>query len=327
MCKWWEVEFLLKASVRPSEQPLFARWTRAYVHFMSCFPRLHVVSDDATRTLNANHFVDVPNVTFHQMVYPACFPPDHNQKVYWRIQLPMMWADRFTTAAHVAIFDVDTPLALPLRCHHLFDATERPVWRSWRWNHPLHWSILNDNYFLRRRMNISTGHDFMTFFPVVIPRKILPIARQFMTNDTRHCVRCEFSCAFLRHPKPCYADIIGKSLAFLRPAWVRWIVCDDAASNPCADFVPPTEHVKHPHQNAYLRGYHYAQSKAIGYADQLFRDTRLLTTSRTHPMPNYMFHHARRNRTLDERRGASYRLTAEDEEGRMCGRGGPVFVA
>ena len=66
----------------------------------------------------------------------------------------MMWADRFTTAAHAMIFDADTPLALPLRCHHLFDATERPVWRSWRWNHP---ALVHSErqLLLRRRTNIS----------------------------------------------------------------------------------------------------------------------------------------------------------------------------
>ena len=75
------MEFLLKASVRAGAAAVCEVDPRI-PYFMSCFPRLHAVSDDPTSTLNANHFVDVPNVTLHQMVYPACFPPDHNQKVY-----------------------------------------------------------------------------------------------------------------------------------------------------------------------------------------------------------------------------------------------------
>lgn len=319
MCKWWRVEFLLKASALELERPLFAKWTRAYVHFMSCFPRLHVVSDDITKILNSNYFVDVPNVTFHQMEYPPCFPADYNQKTYWRIQLPMMWADKFTTAAHIAIFDVDTPLVLPLRCHHLFNSEERPVWRSWHWEKPLHWSTLNDNYFLRKHVKISTGHDFMTFFPVTIPRDILPIARQLMMNDTRHCMKCEFSCAFLKHPKPAYADILGKTLAFLRPSWFQWIICDNS-SIQCVDFVPATEHLKHPHQNAYQRTgvIHNSHNKANNYANQLFRDTAPLTANRSHPIPDYLFHYAK-NRTLNERKEILYRLTDEDEPARLCG--------
>ena len=84
-----------------------------------------------------------------------------------------------------------------------------------------------------------------------------------------------------------YADIIGKSLAFLQPSWVRWIVCDDAAPIR-APTVPPTD-TPTPHQNAYLRGYHYAQSgdRVRGSVVQGHPSAK----DRQDPsMPNYMFH-------------------------------------
>ena len=161
MCKWWQVEFLLKASVLPAERMSYKPWARAYAYFMTCFPRLNVVSDDVLKV--KAHFDNVPNVSFHQIVYPRYYPSDLNAKVFWRMQLPMMWADNFTTAPHILVLDIDTPLILSLRCHHLFDLNERSVWHTWKWDH-LYWATLNDNYFLRRKMNIPSGYDFMTFF-------------------------------------------------------------------------------------------------------------------------------------------------------------------
>ena len=69
------------------------------------------------------HFRDVPNVTFHTIKYPTYYS---HHGTFWRMQLPMMWADDYTTAKHILVLDVDTPLVMPMHCHHLFDTDERP---------------------------------------------------------------------------------------------------------------------------------------------------------------------------------------------------------
>ena len=69
---------------------------------MSCFPRLNVVTENILTV--KHHFQRVPNVTFHKLVYPAYYTT-----TFWKIQLPMMWTDNFTTAKHILILDVDTP--------------------------------------------------------------------------------------------------------------------------------------------------------------------------------------------------------------------------
>lgn len=321
MCKWWQVEFLLKASVLPAERMSYKPWVRAYAYFMTCFPRLNVVSDDVLKV--KAHFDNVPNVSFHQIVYPRYYPSDLNAKVFWRMQLPMMWADNFTTAPHILVLDIDTPLILPLRCHHLFDLNERSVWHTWKWDHPLHWATLNDNYFLRRKMNIPSGYDFMTFFPVVIPREILPIARAVMVNDSRHCRHCDFDRAFLSHPKPSYADMIGKTLAFLKPTLIHWVHCSQPSnaswSEECIDFVPAAEHTKHPTQAIHTQSnvLHFDYSKAVAYANRLFQATKGLTEHR-YNLPDYVFHYVK-NRTLNEKSEIIRRLISEDSPTRVCG--------
>jgi hypothetical protein len=316
MCRWREAAFLLKASTLDVEEPLFRPWVRAYLHFMPCFPQLNVVSDEVARI--RHHFAAVPNVSIHELAYPPCYTND--TKIFWRIQWPMMWADNFTTARHILVLDVDTPLIMAPRCHHLFDDDERPILRSWRWRSPLHWARLDDNYFVRRGLFFPTGYDFMTFFPVVIPRAVLPLARAVMSNDTRHCRRCDFDRAFLAHPKPAYADLIAKTALLLTPGRARWVHCpsvsDDgggaAPTNECIDFVPVAEHTKHPTQGAHtrstVRGKGHAAARV--YADRLFEESVLL--------PDYVFHYAR-NRTHAQKKRIGRALAAEDGAARVCG--------
>ena len=118
----------------------------------------------------------MPNVTFHTLSYP--FEMDE----FWAMQWPMLWADNFTTARHIMVFDADTPLVLPLRCHHLFDERALPVWRSWETN--LAWTRTSDAIMppVDRR---ERGYDFMTFFPVVIPRQLLGETRDVLRAACR----------------------------------------------------------------------------------------------------------------------------------------------
>ena len=130
MCKWWEMNFVESVCARPSEPPLFAVDPRIDP-FMSCFPRLHVYDDPTSALIQTLYSMSNAGT---QMVYPAAFRPT-TIKSLWRIQLPMM-----LTSIHD-----DTPELRSLasthrsRCRcaaHLFDVTERPVWRSWRGTTP-----------------------------------------------------------------------------------------------------------------------------------------------------------------------------------------------
>lgn len=197
-CIWDDTAVLLKASVYSDERALIMGWVLAWLRGVraarTCHPRLHVVSDlpeevSAFRGLLRR----VPNVSFHTLRPPFEMDP------FYAIQWPMVWADNWTSARHVLVLDTDSPPVLPLRCRALFDANERPFWRSWH-SKGLRWVSTSDGLFdglgraaaapsaapaLRRfrllRGNATAagrGLDFMTFFPVVVPTALLPLLRK-----------------------------------------------------------------------------------------------------------------------------------------------------
>lgn len=317
MCKWFAVEILMKASILQEEIPLYRPWVRSYMYCMSCFPRLNVVTENISTIVH--HFKRVPNVTFHELVYPPYYVTNNT---FWKIQLPMMWADNFTTANHILILDVDTPLIMPMRCHHLFDKDEKPIWRSWKWVPPkVMWVGLDDGYFARRGLHshLSSDQDFMTFFPVVIPRAVLPIARKVISEDTNFCKNCTFDLAFWKHPRPSYGDIIGKTLANLQPSRFRWVHCpqltDDVLSNECIDFIPVAEHVKHPIQGAHgLNLRHRSHEEAAAYATRLFGFTK------RGEIPDGVYHY-NIQRSLERKNNTVRKLFRPDIYKRVCGIG------
>lgn len=172
---WDETEILIKGSDVPSERPMIKAWVESYLASMraTSFPRLHVIADDVSPIQEL--YSHIPNVTFHNISYPEAV-----KDVYYRIQWPMLVADLWTSAKHVLVLDNDTPLLVPLRCHHVMDATERPLWHSWRWSDPLSWTRNHERLFeaLGEPVPLRPGHDFMTFFPVPIPRSLLSKARR-----------------------------------------------------------------------------------------------------------------------------------------------------
>ena len=330
-CKWDHTEVLLKANSNGDERPLIREWVLSWITHMDCFPRLHVVSDVAENVSSFRGlFRAVPNVTFHTLQYP--FP----MNTFYAIQWPMMWADNFTTARHVLILDCDTPIVHSMRCHHLFNHRALPVWRSWpkffAWDGFTN-KMVSGVAAARRARNessvaggkaaslpfINGRTDFMTFFPVVIPRAALSVTRALISEacearalDGRHfqnfsgmqhgdVLRAEGACghfdrAFLALSRPSYADLIGKAALLLAAsnkasfqtnasttsstshdlpgrsatitkralrtkgggrgddALIEWYSCNSRASqaahdphdSQCLDYVPVTEHVKHP---------------------------------------------------------------------------------
>ena len=152
-CAWDQTEVVVKASVEPRDQPFATEWVQAYTTAMSCFPRLHVLADSLGDPVVRAPFERVPNVTLHELNYPAPMRaagmgvPGRNQQqihrlppAYYSIQWPFLWADNWTVAAHIMVFDTDTLPLLPLRCHHLFDDSERPIWHTWEWRKSPGWT-------------------------------------------------------------------------------------------------------------------------------------------------------------------------------------------
>lgn len=290
-CKWDQTDVLMKASSLGEERPLIRSFVRSWVTFMECFPAFHVVSDVAENASSFRGlFRAVPNVTYHSLSYP--FQIDF----FYNIQWPMLWADNFTTARHVMILDADSPLVRPPRCHQLFNGQGVPVWRSWQAR--LWWVQVSDQIVggLVRARNQTVhktaghldawreGNDFMTFFPVVIPRAALPATRQFLSDacaagvldgptnpghsperrfqglQNGSVLRAQGACGdfdrvFMTLGRPSYADLIGKITLFLTPPHaaplIDWQQCSPLArpgsrNSACLDFAPVTEHVKHP---------------------------------------------------------------------------------
>jgi len=341
-CRWDQTEILLKASIEDRDQPLAVEWVQAYLDAMGCFPRLHVLADSLSVTV-ANTFERVPNSTFHVLEYPAQMRaagigrPGRKQPLihglpasYYSIQWPFMWADNWTRAEHVLILDTDTWPVLPLRCHHLFDAEERPIWHTWHWPKPPAWTK-HVNAMLPRLA--QSPRDFMTFFPVVIPRKVLPTARAVV--ERAHGVH--FDAAWLKIENPSYADILGKVAVSSHPDALRVVHCpalgrinqpipkrllrDQQSNDSCLDVVSVVEHLKHPQRDCHTGTcHHLSRAFAVQYGRQLRRHAAQFAKGRG-PLPWQLFHY-QFNRSEAKLRRIGDRLLMADTPGRVCGEKG-----
>ena len=345
-CEWDQTEIVLKASIEDRDQPLAAEWVQAYLGAMGCFPRLHVLADSLT-TAVASTFERVPNRTFHVLEYPAPMraagvgTPGRKQPLvhglpasYYSIQWPFMWADNWTRAEHILVLDTDTWPVLPLRCHHLFDTEERPIWHTWQWPKPPAWTA-HVNAMLPR--SAQSPRDFMTFFPVVIPRKVLPTARA--TVERAHGVH--FDAAWLKIENPSYADIIGKVATSSHPDALRVVHCpalgkinqpiperllrDQQGNDSCLNVVPVTEHLKHPQRDCHTGTcHHLSRAAAVQYGRQLRRHATQFAKGRA-LLPWQLFHY-QFNRSEAELRRIGDRLLAADSPGRVCGARRPTLA-
>ena len=342
-CAWDQTEVVLKASVEPRDQPLASEWVQAYTAaFPSCFPRLHVLADsigDDAPMINAT-FGSIPNSTLHALEYPPQMraaglgttgrrqPLIHRlPAVYYAIQWPFMWADNFTTAAHVMVLDTDTWPMVPLRCHHLFDDDERPRWHTWEWPSSPGW-IEHVNAIVPA--TARSRRDFMTFFPVVIPRDLLAEAREAVARK----YGTHFDDAWLRIPNPSYGDLLGKVGLGTRPGALRVVHCpaigkinqkiphsllQDVGSNECIDKVQVVEHLKHPHRDCHTGScHHLSRSSALNYGRALRQAAALFTVGNA-PMPPQLFHYQLANRSAAELQRIGADVLRDDVPGRVCG--------
>ena len=338
-CAWDQTEVVVKASVEPRDQPFATEWVQAYTTAMSCFPRLHVLADSLGDPVVRAPFERVPNVTLHELNYPAPMRaagmgvPGRNQQqihrlppAYYSIQWPFLWADNWTVAAHIMVFDTDTLPLLPLRCHHLFDDSERPIWHTWEWRKSPGWTepinaIVPPAGRSRR--------DFMTFFPIVIPRVILPTAREAV--EKAH--GAHFDDAWLRIKNPSYADLLGKVAQSSHPDLLRVVHCPALgrinepipaallqSQFPCLGMVSITEHLKHPQRDCHTGTcHHQSRASALQYGRMLRREAaRFVAGQRT--VPWQLFHY-QFNRSEAQLQSIGSQLLREDAPGRTCGAG------
>lgn len=163
-------------------------WARGYQLAFSCFPRLHVITKTDQFPKAKRFLRGIPNVTYRENAFTQAV---EDAGSYIMIQWHLVWADNFTTAPHILFFDVDAVPILPLQCHHLFDDSERPMLYAWRYNRPTHWTQpdsaimqaaqLRGETFPRAFTATMANLDFMTFWPIVAPRYVLPELRRLVT--------------------------------------------------------------------------------------------------------------------------------------------------
>jgi hypothetical protein len=150
---------------------------------------------------------------------------------------------------------------------------------------------------------IQPGLDFMTFFPIVIPRWVLRRTRHAVVTacekgrldappaghapsrnftgitrgaNLRATAQCHFDRAYMALARPCYGDLLGKVAVSMSQApghkqVISWMVCPptkQAQHHGCEDLVPVTEHVKHPYQGA-QNGYSPGREGAESVEDRL----------------------------------------------------------
>lgn len=265
-CAWDAIECLLKASLEPKEDAMLVSFRRGYevaFGWASCFPRLHLITYE-TRLARAQGFFNrVPNVSVRANNLPPRLEhsrhPAGKGASYFVMQWHAVWADNFTSAPHVLVFDVDSVPVMPLRCHHLFDDAGRVVWRSWLWHHPSPWVHPVSSVFYRAqhlgarfRTNLTVltrGRRFeqraaaaaamrtpvkdiktfptlemMATFPIVIPRAVLPEMRRLVLLSSNGTASC-FDDAYVQMVWPSHGDLIGKTALLQFPELIRLAHC------------------------------------------------------------------------------------------------------
>ena len=199
-CMWDLSEFLLKASFAVHEDALVVAWVRGYLHTMACFPRLHVITGEEHQIKARRYFEHVPNVTIRENALSLPIQESLNMSSYFLIQWHIMWADNFTKAPYIMYFDVDAVPILPLNCQHMFDDEDRVLVHSWNRGPgpPLGWIPAVSNVFVEAEAKFGEklkgnftqflqGWDFMTFWPLITPRRVLPTIRRLVSQVPNVC--------------------------------------------------------------------------------------------------------------------------------------------
>ncbi len=358
-CAWDATETILKASVQAKEDSVLAAWARGYRQAFSCFPRLHVITERVSFARARHHLHGIPNVTYRNNDFAPVIAASTttNAGSYIIIQWHLMWADNFTTAPYIFFFDVDAVPILPLRCHNFFDDEERLLLHAWKYSRastqhpPAHW-VDPDSGVLRAAQQrgerfaqpFSTAMadlDFMTFWPIIAPRWVLPQMRRLVTHASSHSY---FDAAIVELFHGSHSDLIGKTAMVLFPERIALRVCPNIFNRSvhevmmelsalygrhakrddlvCQDRIFPVEHVKHPLQGLHSpdSGVRYKPNfKAAEYAHELLNQSHLFQQGLA-DVPHRLFAYDFRHRNASDRGKLSAALLREDRAGRVCGQ-------
>ena len=333
---WDACEALLKASLAPKEDAVLGAWVRGWRANMPCFPRLHVITAAASHARARSFFRAVPNVTLRD----NDFPPRVATDPYRLIQIHIMWADNFTAphTHYVLFFDVDAVPVLPLRCHLLFDDDERLLLHGWNRNASTGWVEPVTRVFARALSRwgetfkaplspLLQGSDFMTFWPIVAPRPLLPEVRRLVSRE----YHTYFDDAFATMSAPSHSDLLGKAALLLHPQAARHVPCPPlrhATALPpphdktdmyasCFEWAAAVEHVRHPLQGCHTSCRHFkSYSQAADYAHLLLNQSAAFVRGEA-PLPPKLWHY-RANRSEGQLQRARA-FVLRDDPGRTCG--------
>lgn len=291
MCEWDASAFVLKASLLSSEDVLLRDWIAGYLGAFTCYPSLLVITDSKQMPKASRMFDGVPNVTIQANRFPPVVKHTNMQTF---MQWPTLSLDLRLppAAAHIFYWDVDATPVLPAQCHHFFDATQRPFWYSRAWPMPSPWVRASSAVIeaglkanasfgslpeVRRRWERLKQRDFVTLYPIVIPRQTLSMAREmvslaygrgvpidgYVARDGKGRTGTRFDHAWAKCGGTCsHIDIVAKVAAVFAPETVHAVPCAAASGaaadpesagatkpDPCADLVFGSEHVRHPVRN------------------------------------------------------------------------------
>ena len=178
------------------------------------------------------------------------------------------YLDKFTlpTTEYTMVFDADTVVALPINCQSIFDERGLPYWTYWikgaDWG--LAMSPIANDPAVRTFLNAtdqrkySRTDDFMTFFPMIVPVKALPTARQALMVHFKVDNEPD---AFFNLQKLRFSnfDLLGKFLGLINnPPVITLRRCANASNaefnlgghRSCDTGYFAVEHVGHPGQTA-----------------------------------------------------------------------------
>ena len=352
-CQWDATECILKASIQDKENSVLAAWARGYRLAFTCYPRLHVITNSDVFHRARRWLHGIPNVTYRDNNFSATALAGGT---YTIIQWHLLWADNFTSAPHVLFFDVDAVPVMPLRCRHIFDDQERLHLHAWNYvGGPTHWvrpdsAVMRlaqerGEVFPRNWTKAMVDLDFMTVWPIVAPRWVLPHIRRLVAwwhNST------DFDRAF-NTLKGSHSDLIGKVAMLLFPDRVSLHLCPQVFNRSipnivdevslieghappqrrgstradffCRDRLSPVEHVKHPLQGLHtpMLGVRFKPLfQAAVYAHHLINQS-LLYQQGAGEFPQELFHYNEQRRHSNHSEHVVKAWLMPDEPGRTCG--------
>ena len=324
-CMWDSTEFVLKASLLPDEDLLLCDFIDGYLANMRCFPRLVVIADPLRLERCRLELSRIPNMTLVANSLPLVV---EQAGTFVSMQWTHLWLDNFTTAEQLVVWDVDSMLVLPLACHHLFDSQGLPFWYAWSAGRKSWLNVDNSLLYAAQRrgeqlsssMSSLRKTDWMTFFPIVLPRIALPLARGLILRGANGTY---FDKAWANLRRPSHYDIIGKAIMAFKPEVVHSVACNPSSSALWEDhkcnLVRPAEHLKHPQRGAHLAPKHLTIPQAHAYAQKLLIRGRTFAAG-SGPLPLELFHYSGSAANLSFRTRAEHWWLQDTPRGHMCGQ-------